>query len=247
MASHTLSIEDFRHGLDVRKSPLTAVGGSLQRFTNAVLTQGGEIEKRRAFVPIGSLPAYASGLFGQAGKLHVFGSETSFAPEFALSGVPFSYHQLDTPVTQVFDVEVYGGQFWVAGVVGAELAVHNWWNGADTGTQSQYSRIYQSKLYRTEGSLLRFSSLDNPAVELNTADQPGGGFIDLAKHDSETESLSGLEIYYNNLAVFGRYTTQVWKVDPDPALNATAADASRGRGGPARDPAVGTGDVLFSE
>jgi hypothetical protein len=78
----------------------------------------------------------------------VFGSETSFAPVFALSGVPFSYHQLDTPVARVFDVEVYGGKFWVAGVVGAELAVHNWWDGADTGTQSQYSRIYQDKLYR---------------------------------------------------------------------------------------------------
>jgi hypothetical protein len=45
------SITDFKQGLDVRRSPLTAPGGSLRILENAVLNQGGEIEKRLAFVP----------------------------------------------------------------------------------------------------------------------------------------------------------------------------------------------------
>lgn len=240
----TLSIEDFRHGLDVRKSPLTAVGGSLQIFTNAVLTNGGEVEKRKAFVQIGTLPAYASGLFGQGGRLHVFGSSAGPAT-FSLSGVPFTYHQLDSPVDYVFDTEVYGGKFWVAGVHGAGLTVSNWWDGVTIGTTAQYSRVFASKLYTTRGSELHFSSVDQPNVELNTVSSPGGGFIDVAKNDSESEDLSGLEVYYGKLAVFARYTTQIWQVDPDPALNQLTQTLRTGSIAPHAIRQFGTGDVLF--
>ena len=44
------SVVDFKAGLDVRKTALTAPGGSLRILENAVLNQGGEIEKRQAFV-----------------------------------------------------------------------------------------------------------------------------------------------------------------------------------------------------
>jgi hypothetical protein len=67
----------------------------------------------------------------------------------------------------------------------------------------------------------------------------------LAKHDSETESLSGLEVYYGKLAVFGRYTTQIWKVDPDPALNALHQTLRVGAVAPHAIRQFGTGDVLF--
>lgn len=242
---HALSIEDFRHGLDVRKSPLTAVGGSLQVFTNAVLTQGGEIEKRKAFVNIGILPGDASGLFGQAGALHMWNGSGPDNLLFSFTGiVPAVLHQLDAPVARVFDVEVYGGKFWVAGVR-SDGSVHNWWDGTHTGTSSQYSRIFQDKLYRTDGSLLRFSSIGDPSVEVNTPTQPGGGFIDLSKNDSETESLSGLEVYYGKLAVFGRYTTQIWAVDPDPALNQLNQVLRVGSVAPHAIRQFGTGDVLF--
>ena len=50
------SVTDFKEGLDVRKTPLTAPGGSLRILENAVLNQGGEIEKRLAFVPMTTVP-----------------------------------------------------------------------------------------------------------------------------------------------------------------------------------------------
>jgi hypothetical protein len=53
-------IENFRHGLDSRRSVLTSVLGTLRTLVNAHINQGGEIEKRKAFVPISILPTVAS-------------------------------------------------------------------------------------------------------------------------------------------------------------------------------------------
>src|SRR5215831_14512279 len=82
------SIVDFKEGLDVRKTPLTAPGGSLRILENAVLNQGGEIEKRLAFVPWGSIPGSPPYfLSAQAAVLHSFGFDAKSVPGTV-------YHQL---------------------------------------------------------------------------------------------------------------------------------------------------------
>jgi hypothetical protein len=78
------SISDFKQGLDVRKTPLTAPGGSLRILENAVLNQGGEIEKRLAFVPLGVIPNQYTFMTGQNDTLHFFGvSAGPPIPQFA--------------------------------------------------------------------------------------------------------------------------------------------------------------------
>ncbi|HXJ71944.1 MAG TPA: hypothetical protein VNM37_03785, partial [Candidatus Dormibacteraeota bacterium] len=57
-----IAIDNFAAGLDTRKSALTSAAGTLQRLTNATITPGGEIAKRRAFVKIATL----TGTFGLA-------------------------------------------------------------------------------------------------------------------------------------------------------------------------------------
>lgn len=44
-------IENFRHGVDARRSELTSVLGTLEKLIDGHINQGGEIEKRKAFVP----------------------------------------------------------------------------------------------------------------------------------------------------------------------------------------------------
>lgn len=60
----TFYIEDFKEGLDVRKDQMTAVPGSLQQLDNCVITAGGEILKRKAFVQVATFPANSAGLYG---------------------------------------------------------------------------------------------------------------------------------------------------------------------------------------
>lgn len=51
-----LLVQDFKLGLDARRNILTSPTGSLNRCSNAHITRGGEIEKRRAFELVASLP-----------------------------------------------------------------------------------------------------------------------------------------------------------------------------------------------
>lgn len=51
-------VENFSQGLDHRRSPETAPPGSLRVLSNAFVNEGGEIEKRKAFVKDTTLTAY---------------------------------------------------------------------------------------------------------------------------------------------------------------------------------------------
>ena len=51
-----LLVQDFKLGLDARRNILTSPTGSLNKCSNAHITRGGEIEKRRAFELVASLP-----------------------------------------------------------------------------------------------------------------------------------------------------------------------------------------------
>ena len=258
----TLAITDFRHGLDTRKGALTAEGGSLQALTNAVITPGGDIEKRKAFVLLGTLPATTFGLFAQGSSLHTFGTASpgtvgampTFSPIAGLgdpnlglsTSAPVVYHQLDATagaMTDLVAIETYKNKFFVTGGITGPGAA-TWWDGLPVAHR-YWQRAYQSKMYSVNGSSLFFSSIGDPSQELNTVLSPGGGFIDMAEHDPDGASLTGLEIYYNSLAVFSRRAVQIWNVDPDPTLNTLKQVLRVGSLGPRSIRQFGTGDVLF--
>ena len=69
-----LLIEGFQYGLDVRKSRFTSAPGTLVRCENAHITAGGELEKRRAYVPYATLPTGTHGLLGAGQTIFTFGS-----------------------------------------------------------------------------------------------------------------------------------------------------------------------------
>lgn len=69
-----LLIEGFQYGLDVRKSRFTSAPGTLIRCENAHITAGGELEKRRAYVPYATLPTGTHGLLGAGETIFTFGS-----------------------------------------------------------------------------------------------------------------------------------------------------------------------------
>jgi hypothetical protein len=51
-----LLVQDFKLGLDARRNILTSPTGSLNKLSNGHVTRGGEVEKRRAFELVASLP-----------------------------------------------------------------------------------------------------------------------------------------------------------------------------------------------
>jgi len=68
-------IQNFKFGLDSRRSELTSVPGTLLRAVDCHINQGGEIEKRKSFVKW-SQPAYTFGALATLGGIYTFGSAT---------------------------------------------------------------------------------------------------------------------------------------------------------------------------
>jgi hypothetical protein len=69
-----LLIENFNNGMDSRRMALTSKPGTLQSLINCHITRGGEIEKRKAFVPIATVSSNTFGVHSANGQLVTFGS-----------------------------------------------------------------------------------------------------------------------------------------------------------------------------
>ena len=94
-------VEDFKSGIDTRRTAVTSVPGSLYGLdstgtaglTNAHITRGGEIEKRNAFKEWATLPAGTYGLAAGGGRVYVFGSEAS--PSWTGQPANLNYYRME--------------------------------------------------------------------------------------------------------------------------------------------------------
>jgi hypothetical protein len=79
-------------------------------------------------------------------------------------------------------------------------------------------RTHDDKMYAISGSRLHFSKITDPTKY--TTDQLGAGYIAMANQAAGSEELTGIEEYFNQLAIFAKSAIQIWQMDPDPLLNA---------------------------
>lgn len=92
-------IENFRFGLDTRRSILTSQVGTLLTLQDAHVNQGGECEKRKAFVGIDTTPTAASHVTNVLGMQDVASSIVLFGGERNDDAIhwppyPFTYQRL---------------------------------------------------------------------------------------------------------------------------------------------------------
>lgn len=120
-------VSDFKHGLDTRRSAVTSLPGTLQQCTNAHITRGGEIEKRKAFVPTYVLPTGTFGLHSTGSALYVFGS---IAAPTMPAGVSYQRLQNGTGanMTALLDSENYSGRIYAIATFD-DGGTYHFWNG----------------------------------------------------------------------------------------------------------------------
>lgn len=112
-----LVIEDFRGGLDSRRSYVTSVPGTLLVLKNAHINRGGEIEKRRAFKKLTTLPANTVGLAAATNQIYVFGSDAPGSVTFAADTPSnLSYQRLQHPsglaMAELVDAKFFNGKVY---------------------------------------------------------------------------------------------------------------------------------------
>ena len=121
-------IQNWKFGLDTRRSELTSQPGTLETLQDAQINQGAEVEKRKAFVPSAAslgLSAFDANVFGlevAGGDLVAFGSQGS-----ALTPVGVTYIQCLHPtdstknMTAVLCSCSFGGEAFCVAQFGTEV------------------------------------------------------------------------------------------------------------------------------
>lgn len=126
----TVVVEDFKAGVDRRKSRAAGVPGSLWECINAHLTRGGEIEKRKKFVTKYALP---EGTFGMRvlDAVYVFGSTdpATFSPAMP-AGVTYQrlVHPGGSAMTAILDAVPFAGAMFAVAQY-ADGSIHYFNNG----------------------------------------------------------------------------------------------------------------------
>jgi hypothetical protein len=211
-------IQDFSDGLDARKSPATLPAGSLRYANNVHVTRGGEIEKRKAFVAVATLPPGSVGLASDRDNLLVFGNgvNTVVSPYVAIQWVNCGAdpaYLLDS--TRWSNIAVST----IAMLDGTRRLMIDWrpvtqW---DYGTFPVGLETFRGKVYAVVDANFVGSGLFDP-------DRWGpaitGSFItDTSMQSQFMAKLNACCVFQGSLVLFSEDGIQVWEVDPDPAKN----------------------------
>lgn len=124
-----LLISNFQAGLDTRKSAYTAPPGSLRLARNVHLTRGAEIEVRKLFVPVYTLPAgLTKGCTSVRGQLYVFGATPGVVVP---AGV--NYQLLSAPggpaLARILSTDNFNGKIYVVAEF-TDGSIYHFYDGA---------------------------------------------------------------------------------------------------------------------
>ena len=148
-------VEDFKSGIDTRRTAVTSVPGSLfgndssgtAGLTNAHITRGGEIEKRKAFKVWATLPDDTFGLAAGGRRVYIFGSLPSGSVDMSGQPAELSYTQLEHKwgqpptagayhMSEVLSVAWFNGKVYVSALFEDGKISHYWGTIADPGVPS---------------------------------------------------------------------------------------------------------------
>jgi hypothetical protein len=147
----------------------------------------------------------------------VFGSGTRPAGVHSF----FGYQQLvGANMGTILDIDVFDNQFYVV-VYEGDGVIRHYYNGTHVADAPGVPTVmsHRSKMYGVAGNIVYFSALNNPAAWTPNATNVGAGFIQVDGQDEGAVALIGLAPYYDQLALFGRNSIQLWAMDEDPAQN----------------------------
>ena len=112
-----------------------------------------------------------------------------------------------------------GSKITLIGTPALDAAFPIYWGATRVANSTPVaSMTFKSKAHLISGSSLFFSGVNQPTMW--GFEGTGAGFINMSNNFGGNEVLTGLALYQGYMAIFARRSVQVWKMDPDPALNA---------------------------
>jgi hypothetical protein len=218
-------IQDFSQGLDTRKTPGNLPVGSLRYANNVHITRGGEVQKRKAFVPYATLPAGSVGLTSNRDNLVVFGNGVQTPGNNILwvnvNGLPDTMMDAARWSIGLFATIAMKDGTRRMMLNGVEVPTWNFQKAGGTpATKPGPVCTYRAKMYGCEGENLYGSKLNDPNVWDPVA--TGSFVIDTSMQSETMAKLNAMSVFQGSLVLFSEDGIQVWEVDPDPNKNVLA-------------------------
>lgn len=177
-------IADFRGGVDRRRPVYALPPGTLWDGINCHITRGGDVEKRKAFVSLGSFSKNTFGLIAKADQLYTFGSED---PSVVTLPSNVAYQRLLHPdgvgMTALIAADLFGGGIYAAAqfLDGAVLHFYNgtivsdWTDGVVRSTQGSLATVATALAALIDASPTYSASASGNVITV-TASSPGTPF-----------------------------------------------------------------------
>ncbi len=209
-------IQDFSRGLDARKSPATLPAGSLRYLNNAHITRGGEIEKRKAFVPHITLPPGSVGLAASDNYFVVYGNGP--APPGLIDQGVWWIDMGGEPDYLVDAARWSTGMLSLVRMMDGTRKFFYQNDPVNLALQPLAVETFRGKAYAVRDVDFYGSDLYDP-VNWDPAANKGAFVTDVAMQSAGMYPLVAVGVFQGQLVLFGSNGIQVWEVDPDPAKN----------------------------
>ena len=223
-------IQNFSQGLDARMSPATLPPGALRYANNVHVTRGGELQKRKAFVPHITLPPGSVGLASERDSLLVFGNGAQALPAGVkwvnVGGVPErlmdSTRWRTSHVSSILMAD--GTRKIFHGDVEAVWTFMVDETAGIAATKPGPLRTYKSTVYAGESGNFFTCELHNPSAW--GPGYLGSEVVDIGQESEFMAKMNAISVFQGTLVLFSEDGIQVWEVDPDPNLNVLKASLS---------------------
>ena len=199
------AIEDFKQGLDLRKTYVTAPAGTLRTLRNCFISAGAEIEKRTAFIQWGTAPVLnptpggSMGLLSRNGEPFVInqraigltpssGSASNGVP--GMLSMPFPSGVVITHCRQLAIVQQrFSMSFWpaMAGSITTMASSQSPIRWRRSAVRTMAARCMASMV-----SCCRFPRSTTPTKwtrQRAAHHQRGSGYIDLSSQDADSRQI----------------------------------------------------------
>lgn len=219
----TITFDNFKAGLDLRKGASVSDANRLRALDNAYVTTGGTIRKRPGMVYVATLEAGTKGLRAAGGKLNTFyGVGTISHADTRFLANKIAHPSIGTQeVAKVWFADSFNGYLYVAAQYQNGNIRHHYLDGTsptqvtDANCPNTAAVAKKaSKMFAVADEVVRFCKTNDPRDWTTASD---AGFLGVGVQQSGLTDPTALGEYAGNLVVFFRDAAQVWKVDPDPA------------------------------
>lgn len=196
-----IQLEDFKLGIDRRKSRVTGTPGSLWTLVNGHITRGGEIEQARAFVPSYEVPGTV-GLAAVNGRLYVFGEAEGVDVPLGITYQRLVPLAENVVLEQILDAEAFDGKIYAVAQF-SNGDIHHFYDGVRVSAWDDLAASIANNTAVADAFALRLNADGTGVTATVSVETVASGSFRVSAGTESAGVNQIVEVYVNSVAIMG--------------------------------------------